>query len=89
MVDSLPKGNVFIKRTFLSQQLKVHETLCSSFIPDGKFLLYHNGKPLLRVDKANTDQTIVWLTFQGANSPCNSIALHHHTNGMIKYCTVL
>ncbi|KAG0716849.1 Nucleoside diphosphate-linked moiety X motif 13 [Chionoecetes opilio] len=53
----------YVERVRFLQQLKEHETLCSSLIPDGKFLLYYNSKPLLRVDKANTEETIVWLTY--------------------------
>ncbi|XP_063852521.1 NAD(P)H pyrophosphatase NUDT13, mitochondrial-like [Scylla paramamosain] len=53
----------YVERVRFLQELKVHESLCSSFIPDGKFLVYHYGKPLLRVDKANTKDAIVWLTF--------------------------
>lgn len=57
------RGISYVERVRFLQQLKDHETLCSSLIPDGKFLLYHKSKPLLRVDKANTEETIVWLTY--------------------------
>lgn len=49
------------------QHLKEQDSLCSSFLPDGHFLLYYRSKPLLRVDRANTKEAIVWLTYPGGH----------------------
>ncbi|XP_053640242.2 NAD(P)H pyrophosphatase NUDT13, mitochondrial isoform X2 [Cherax quadricarinatus] len=43
--------------------LKEQDSVCASHIPGGKFLLYSQSKPLLRIDKANTEDALVWLTY--------------------------
>ncbi|XP_050690881.1 NAD(P)H pyrophosphatase NUDT13, mitochondrial-like [Eriocheir sinensis] len=53
----------YVERVRFLQHLKEQDSLCSSFLPDGHFLLYYRSKPLLRVDKANTEEAIVWLTY--------------------------
>nr|XP_045626115.1 NAD(P)H pyrophosphatase NUDT13, mitochondrial-like isoform X1 [Procambarus clarkii] len=53
----------YVERIRFLQRLKEQDSVCTSHIPDGKFLLYSQSKPLLRVDKANTEDAIVWLTY--------------------------
>ncbi|XP_068220567.1 NAD(P)H pyrophosphatase NUDT13, mitochondrial-like [Palaemon carinicauda] len=53
----------YVERVRFLQKLKAEDRSCLDYLPDGKFLVYSRSKPLLRVDKANTDNALVWLSY--------------------------
>ncbi|XP_042214221.1 NAD(P)H pyrophosphatase NUDT13, mitochondrial-like isoform X2 [Homarus americanus] len=59
----LQRNISYVERVRFLQQLKEQDTVCSSHIPGGKFLLYSQSKPLIHVDKANTEDVLLWLTY--------------------------
>lgn len=54
----------YVDRVRYLQKLKEEDTICLSQVPGGKFLVYSRSKPLIRVDKANTDNALVWLSYE-------------------------
>lgn len=61
--------------------------MCLSQVPRGKFLIYSRSKPLIRVDKANTDSALVWLSYEGMDYKYMSLYVWSKRN-FINSCIV-
>ncbi|KAK3856560.1 hypothetical protein Pcinc_037119 [Petrolisthes cinctipes] len=64
-LPGLGKRNIisYVERIRFLQQLKEQDAACLSQLPEGQFLVFSRSKPLVRVNQANTNEALVWLSY--------------------------